>query len=72
MKVSFKPALVATVLGLVAVSGAHAAPVDLTALTTAFDMSTTISAIMAVAAILAGVFVAIRATKTILGMIKGR
>jgi len=49
-----------------------AAPVDLSSLTTAVDFSTTTTAVLAIAALLAAVFVAIRAAKTVLGMIKGR
>ena len=49
-----------------------AAGPDLTALTTAVDFGTTTTAVLAIAALLAAVFVAIRASKTVLGMIKGR
>ena len=45
---------------------------DLTSLTSSVDMGTTVTAILAVAATLAGLFVAIRGAKTVLGMIKGR
>jgi len=45
---------------------------DLTSLTGSVDMGTTVTAILAVAATLAGLFVAIRGAKTVLGMIKGR
>ena len=45
---------------------------DLTSLTSAVDFGTTTTAILAIAALLAAVFVAIRAAKTVLGMIKGR
>ena len=53
-------------------AGAMAAGPDLTALTGTVDFATTLAAILAIAASLAGVFVTIRAAKTILGMIKGR
>lgn len=49
-----------------------AAGPDLTSLTSAVDFGTTTTAILAIAALLAAVFVAIRAAKTVLGMIKGR
>lgn len=49
-----------------------AAGPDMTALTTAVDFGTTTTAVLAIAALLAAVFVAIRASKTVLGMIKGR
>ncbi len=45
---------------------------NLTELTSAVDFGTTTTAILAIAALLAAVFVAIRASKTVLGMIKGR
>ena len=45
---------------------------DLSALTSSVDMGTTITAILAIAATLAGLFVAIRGAKTVLGMIRGR
>lgn len=45
---------------------------DLSSLTSSVDMGTTVTAILAVAATLAGLFVAIRGAKTVLGMIKGR
>jgi hypothetical protein len=49
-----------------------AAGPDMTALTSAVDFGTTTTAILAIAALLAGVYVAIRAAKTVLGMIRGR
>ncbi len=61
------------VIGAVALSGsALAAGPDLTPLTTTVDMDTTIAAVLAIAATLAGLFVAIRGAKTVIGMIKGK
>jgi hypothetical protein len=61
------------VIALATGSGmASAAGPDLTSLTSAVDFGTTTTAILAIAALLAAVFVAIRAAKTVLGMIKGR
>ena len=60
---------------LVAIAAANAQAAggpDLTALTSSVDMSTTVAAILAIAATLAGLFVAIRGSKTVLGMIRGR
>jgi hypothetical protein len=51
---------------------AMAAGPDLTPLTSNIDFGTTITAVLAIASLLAAVFVAIRAAKTVLGMIKGR
>lgn len=51
---------------------AMAAGPDITALTAAVDFGTTTTAVLGIAALLAAVFVAIRAAKTVLGMIKGR
>lgn len=61
---------------MVAVAAANAqtaaAGPDLSSLTGSVDMGTTITAILAVAATLAGLFVAIRGAKTVLSMIRGR
>lgn len=59
---------------LVAVTAANAqaAGPDLTALTSSVDMGTTITAVLAIAGTLAGLFVAIRGAKTAIGMIRGR
>ncbi|NDI84619.1 hypothetical protein [Undibacterium crateris] len=45
---------------------------DLSSLTGAVDMTSTITAVLAISATLAGLFVAIRGAKTVVGMIKGR
>lgn len=50
---------------------AMAAGPELTELTDAIDFDTTKTAILAIAGLLAAVFVAIRAAKTVLSMIKG-
>ncbi len=62
--------------GLAAVSGfiatsAQALPVDVTSLTAAVDFSTVITAILAVAAIMVGVYVAWKAAKMVIGAVKG-
>lgn len=48
-----------------------AVPVDLTSLTASVDFSTTITAILLVAAALAGVYIAWKAAKMVLGALKG-
>ncbi len=63
-----KLALVATSFGLVL--GAHAAGPDFTTLTTAVDFSTVITAVLAVAALLAAVYVAMKGARLVLGFIR--
>lgn len=59
-------------VGVIAVSGsAFAGGPDLSSLTTAVDFGTTITAILAIAGLLAGVYIAIKGAKTVLRMIKG-
>jgi len=48
-----------------------AAPPDLTSLTTAVDFSTATTAILAVAAALIVVYIAIKASKFVLNMVRG-
>jgi hypothetical protein len=60
----------AAVTGFVT-SAAQAAPVDVTSLTAAVDFSTVIIAILAVAAIMVGVYVAWKAAKMVIGAVKG-
>jgi len=55
----------------VAANAAAPTPPDFSSLTSAVDLSTVIVAILAIAAILAGVYVAIKGAKTVIGMIKG-
>jgi hypothetical protein len=62
----------AVAAGLVVAGVAQAAPVDYTSLTGSVDFSGVVTAILAIAATLAGVFVTIRGAKTVLGMISGR
>lgn len=57
--------------GLVVAGSASAAPVDVTTLTAAVDFSTVIIAILAVAAIMVGVYVAWKAAKMVIGAVKG-
>lgn len=44
---------------------------DLTPLTSTVDFGTTITALLAIAGLLAGVYIAIKGAKTVLSMIKG-
>lgn len=60
----------AGVLGFTAVNS-YAVGVDVTALTTAVDFTTVITAILAVAAIMVTVYVAWKAAKMVIGAIKG-
>lgn len=62
--------------GLAAVTGfvataANAIPVDLSTLTGAVDFSSVIIAILAVAAIMVGVYVAWKASKMVIAAVKG-
>lgn len=50
---------------------AYAVPVDLTTLTAAVDFSTAITAILLVAAALAGVYIAWKAAKMVLAALRG-
>ncbi|GAC1569023.1 MAG: hypothetical protein NVS3B3_22980 [Aquirhabdus sp.] len=61
-------------VGAIAVSGSAlaAAGPDLTPLTSSVDFGTTITALLAIAGLLAAVYIAIKGAKTVLGMIKGR
>ncbi len=59
----------AAALGLSA--PAYAVPPDLTSLTTAVDFSTATDAILAVAAALIVVYIAMKAAKMVLGMVRG-
>lgn len=56
--------------GVVVAGEASAAPVDVTSLTTAVDFSTVIVAILAVAAIMVGVYVAWKAAKMVVQAVK--
>lgn len=75
MSLNFKKSNFAKVvlLGLAAAGTtiSFAAPPDFSSLTTAVDLSTVITAIMAIAAVLAGVYVAIKGAKVVIGMIRG-
>lgn len=66
-------AVVGGVTGLFGLSlsePASAAPVDLTALTTAVDFSTATAAVLTIAGVLIGVYIAIKATKFVINMVK--
>lgn len=61
------------VMTAAATSGAaFAAGPDLSSLTSSVDVGTTVTAVLAVAASLALLYMAIRGAKTVLGMIRGR
>ena len=63
---------VAFVAGSMGVSVvAFAAPPDYTSLTSSVDFAGVVTAILAVAATIAGLYVAIRGAKTVIGMIRG-
>lgn len=73
MKKQFQRAVVVgSALAVSGIASAQAAGPDLTSLTSSVDMGTTITAILAIAATLAGLFVAMRGARTVLSMIKGR
>ncbi|MBC3885641.1 hypothetical protein [Undibacterium griseum] len=61
-------------VGAIAVSGSALAAggPDLTPLTSVVDFGTTITATLAIAGLLAAVYIAIKGAKTVLGMIKGK
>lgn len=59
-------------LALALIGGAaHAAPPDFTPITTAIDLSTVSAVIMAVAAIMAGIYVVWKGAKFALGALRG-
>lgn len=59
------------VASLFGAGSAMAVPVDLTALTTAVDFSTATAAILTVAGALIVVYIAIKATKFVINMVRG-
>lgn len=67
---SFISMLLFALLSVFGVS-AFAVPVDLTSLTAAVDFSTTTTAILLVAAALAGVYIAWKAAKMVLAAVRG-
>jgi hypothetical protein len=65
-------ALVAVpVAAMAQASGAVAAGPDYTALTTGVDFTSTIAAVLAVAALLVGLWLAVRGAKIVIGMVRG-
>lgn len=62
---------IASFLGLSQSGDASAAPVDLTALTTAVDFSTTQAAVLGVAAALILVYIAWKAAKMVISALRG-
>jgi protein-S-isoprenylcysteine O-methyltransferase Ste14 len=69
MKTTFKKIAAASV-ALASVPAFAVGP-DLSSLTSSVDMGTTVTAVLAVSAALALLFVATRGAKTVLGMIRG-
>lgn len=67
-KTTFQRALSLSLLS--AVPAAFAAPVDLTSLTTAVDFSTASAAVLVVGAALITVYIAIKAAKFVMNMVK--
>lgn len=66
---------IATVAALAAgvmASAAQAAPLDLTGVTSAFTASDVVTPVIAIAGTLATVYVAIKAARIVLGMLRGR
>jgi hypothetical protein len=69
MKLFTKSAIVlSSVLGAVA---ANAAAPDFSTLTSSVDFATVVTAVLAIAGLIAAVFVAVRGAKMVLGMIRG-
>ena len=58
-------------LGALTTTGAFAAPVDLSTLTTAVDFSSASAAVLVVAAALIVVYIAIKASKFVINMVRG-
>jgi hypothetical protein len=69
MKTTFKKIAAASV-ALASVPAFAVGP-DMTPLTSALDFGTTITAVMAVAAAITGVYIVIRAAKIVMGMVRG-
>lgn len=63
--------LVLAGVSLLAAGSVMAVPVDLTELTTAVDFSTATAAILVVAGALIVVYIAIKAAKFVIGMVRG-
>lgn len=66
----FLKKLVLASVSLLAAGSAMAVPVDLTTLETSVDFSTAIAAILTIAGVLIGVYIAIKATKFVINMVK--
>ena len=67
-----KIALAVAALSVAATSAVHAAPLDLTGVTGAFAASDVVTPVIAIAGTLATVYVAIKAARIVLGMLRGR
>ncbi len=66
-----KKAAVAVAAGSALVAGGAQAAVDLTPITSAFTASDVTTGVMAVAAVLAVIYVSIKAARIVLGMLRG-
>lgn len=67
-KISTALALLSSMVG----GSAFAAAPDYTILTSGIDFSTTITAVMAIALSLVGLYLAIKGSKIVIGMVRGR
>lgn len=67
-----KIALAVAALSVAATSAVQAGPLDLTGVTGAFTASDVVTPVIAIAGTLATVYVAIKASKIVLGMLRGR
>jgi hypothetical protein len=67
-----KIALAVAALSVAATSAVQAAPLDLTGVTGAFTASDVVTPVIAIAGTLATVYVAIKAARIVLGMLRGR
>ncbi len=67
-----KIALAVAALSVAATSAAQATPLDLSGVTGAFTASDVTTPVIAIAGTLATVYVAIKAAKIVLGMLRGR
>ncbi|MBM5573656.1 hypothetical protein [Deefgea sp. CFH1-16] len=71
MKLLKKAGLLVIAAVLAPVTFAAGTGPDLTALTSAVDFGTVITALLAIAGMLAGVYITIKGAKIVIGMIKG-
>lgn len=67
-----KIALAVAAMSVAATSAVQATPLDLSGVTGAFTASDVVTPVIAIAGTLATVYVAIKAAKIVLGMLRGR